>query len=107
MATNQLRQLPGQLQVRANVVIDLHEFDRCPADLDEGDQYARAGAVRLDDAYRRYWPSPASANASTSSKNSARTSATTCTAVLAGGRAVSTNSSRTARIAGRCATSVT
>jgi hypothetical protein len=30
-------------------VVDLHEFDRCPADLDEGDRHAADGAVRLDD----------------------------------------------------------
>src|SRR5215469_9273327 len=39
----------ASLQIRAGPVIDLHELDRRPPDLDEGDGYARAGAVRLDD----------------------------------------------------------
>jgi hypothetical protein len=30
-------------------VIDLHELDRGPADLDEGDQHTAAGTVGLDD----------------------------------------------------------
>src|SRR5215831_17133925 len=30
MATEWLRQTPGRLQVRANLVIDVHELDRCP-----------------------------------------------------------------------------
>jgi hypothetical protein len=30
-------------------VIDLHEFDRCPADLDKRDHHATAGTIRLDD----------------------------------------------------------
>jgi hypothetical protein len=38
-----------RLQIRAGPVIDLHELDRCPADLDEGDNHAAAGAIRLDD----------------------------------------------------------
>src|SRR5215472_16762665 len=31
------------------LVIDLHELDRCAADLDEGDGHATAGTIRLDD----------------------------------------------------------
>ena len=30
-------------------MVDLHELDGCPADLDEGDGNTRAGTVRLDD----------------------------------------------------------
>jgi len=37
------------LQIRAGLVIDLHELDRRPADLDEGDCHATAGTIRLDD----------------------------------------------------------
>src|SRR6185437_6538453 len=36
------------LEIRADHVVDLHELDRRPADLDEGDQDATAGTVRLD-----------------------------------------------------------
>ena len=39
----------GCLQIGAGLVIDLHEFDRSPADLDERDDHAAAGTVRLDD----------------------------------------------------------
>jgi hypothetical protein len=37
------------LEIRAGHVVDLHELDRRPADLDEGDQDAAAGTVRLND----------------------------------------------------------
>ncbi|CAM5737475.1 IS5 family transposase [Streptomyces hirsutus] len=47
------------------------------------------------------------ARASTSSMSSGRYRAATCTAVLAGGRAVSMCASRAARTSGRMATSVT
>jgi hypothetical protein len=30
-------------------VIDLHELDGCPVDLDEGDGHAAAWTIRLDD----------------------------------------------------------
>src|SRR6201987_408682 len=36
------------LEIRAGHVVDLHELDRRPADLDEGDHDATAGTVRLD-----------------------------------------------------------
>src|SRR5262249_11202955 len=37
------------LEIRAGHVVDLHELDRRPADLDEGDHDATTGTVRLDD----------------------------------------------------------
>ena len=37
IATIRLRQLRGLLQVGAGLVVDLHELDGCPPDLDEGD----------------------------------------------------------------------
>src|SRR5215472_14567001 len=45
------RRLPkgGSSQVGPGLMIDLHELDRGAADLDEGDDHARAGTVWLDD----------------------------------------------------------
>ena len=37
------------LQVRSGLVIDLHQLNRGSVDLHEGDDYAAAGAVRLND----------------------------------------------------------
>src|SRR5215469_2481699 len=37
------------LQVRSSLVIDLHQLNRSSVDLNEGDDYAAAGAVRLND----------------------------------------------------------
>jgi NAD(P)-dependent dehydrogenase (short-subunit alcohol dehydrogenase family) len=72
-----------------------------------GATYSTAGSSSSSDESPAALPPQISANASISISSSGLNSAATCTAVLAGNGSVPANSVRTARMAGRCATSVT